>query len=424
MFRIFTTFIFVCFLLQISAQQFNWNAEIIDQSSRIPLIGVNVFDAEKGLGSSTNSKGKMSISISNWPVSFEVSYLGYQSQIIKANRPEDLPKKIRLFQDAQQLEEIVISDKAIPKKMTSKWRSVTDFILFQDRILYVETTGNTISSKIYLADKEGEVLDEMPIKDLQLFEGLFLSCQETPYIICEHKVFQLNLERDSIEFLYDNRRDVFDDIVLPCKASDERYLYHARSLYEDRMARITQVNKKSMERRLLTQVFDEEEMRYTVQAMELINLYSRFAKHTNNPFYDGIIAMESGHLETFKQPVDYDIFVVDNTILVLDYENSVISYFNQEAIHEKDVNIYYNQQKDWSGIVLQDHDTQKIYVIIKDKNTLILHNLDVSSGKLNFIAYLDVDIIDKVDIQNGTLWYTASKLTGPEIGKRLHKLDL
>lgn len=422
--RLLITFSFICFFLHLNAQDFTWNAEITDQNSRSPLIGVNVFDADKGLGTSSNTQGEIRLRIRQWPVTFEVSYLGYQTRTINASRPEELPKKIRLLQDAQQLEEIVISDKAIPRKMTSKWRSVTDFILYQDRILYVETTGNTSASIIYLADKEGKILDEMPIKDLHLFEGLYLSCQETPYILCEHKVFQLKLDQDSIIFQFESKRDDFDYFVLPCKASDQKYLYHGRSVFKDRMARITQVNKSNLESRLLTHIYDEEQLKYAVQAVELIKLYSHFAKHTSNPFYDNIIAMESGHLEYFKQPVDYDIFAVGDEILVMDHENSIISYFNQEAIHQKDVNIYYNQQKNWSGIVLQDHDTQKIYVIIRDKNTLILHNLDVQSGKLNFIAYLDVDIIDKVDIQNGTLWYTSSKLTGPEVGKRLHKLDL
>lgn len=407
---------------QSSTLSYSWGLKVYDHSSGEPMIGVNVFDSQNEIGSSTDRNGKCTIQIKKWPVTFKVSYLGYISRTVTAENSSQLPQKIILSQDKNRLSEVVVSDKVIPKKVSGKWRSVTDFILVDDKMLYIENGGNLGSSKLVLSTLDGEVLDEANVSDYKLFENLYLSCQETPYLVCEYDAIQLDLENNKIVSQFTSRRQDFESLVRPCKASNDLFLYHGTLAVNQELAKITQINRETYAKSPLTQVYDTEQVKQTSKSIELIKLYSRLAKHS--AFYAGLVAKEKADLIYYRNPVNYDVFTVKDKTLVMDHENSKIAFFDQSNKHIKDVSIFYNQQKNWSGIVRQDPITEKIYIVVYDKNSLILHELNIDNGVLVFIAFMDVDMIDKLDVHDGTLWYTSSTLSGPGIGKRLHKLDM
>lgn len=410
--------------VSMTGQEVQWSSKVLDQSSGDPLIGVNVFDRENGVGGSSDSKGKFQIFINQWPVTFTISYLGYEPQIINANGIDDLPKIIRLVQDENRLEEIVVSDKSIPKKVSKQWKSVVDFILLEERILYAETGGNFKSSKLVLADFSGNVLDEVKIAEFDFFENLYLSCRGTPFIVCEYVAIQLDLSNDKIVSQYKNNIKDFNKLVQPCKAANEDFLYHGKEYLNGEMAKITQIDLNTLEQAQVTEVYDKEAVYATKRSMEQVALYARFEEHTKNPFFERIRKKEQSNMEKYRLVVDYDVFTSGDNVLVMDHMNSEISYFDQKTNLIKKVPIYYNQEKKWTGMLKQDPVSELIYVVIRDGKSLILHQLDVESGDLLFITFLDVDSIDKLEINKNTLWYTASKLVGPEIGKRLYKLDL
>lgn len=401
-------------------QTYTWRGTIYASDQREALIGANVFAKSDRLGSVTDLKGEFSLRIEQWPIEIEVSYLGYQSRSIIAGSYSDLPAFIVLEPSASRLTEVVITARSTPTAVTQRKRSVTDFILFDDFLLYVQSRSGRKQSSVVLSTLDGAVLDRQSIARFPLFESLYVSCQGIPYVLSEFAAYQLSVVGDSIQVAFESKRSAFDRYVLPCKAQAGEFLYHGIYTFGQEVVAIHQVDVATGAYQPFVELYDKESLDATVRSMQTMQLYGRFAKHSSNSFFSERLKLESKHLNLFKNKVQYDLFSIGDSILIMDYGQHHIAYYNQDRQHLDDVPIYYNQEKDWVGNVLQDPMTEELYVLIKDKSNLVVLRLDHQKGTLNYIMHTEIDFLDKMQMHGGHLWYTTSRLVGHP-GKQLHK---
>jgi hypothetical protein len=94
----------------LSAQErkFTVNGSVRDNDNGEDLIGVSISVLNSGLGTTTNTYGFYSISLSAGEYTLVFSYLGYTSQEIKVDLSENRNLNIQLEPNTQQLAEVVI----------------------------------------------------------------------------------------------------------------------------------------------------------------------------------------------------------------------------------------------------------------------------------------------------------------------------
>lgn len=94
------------------------NGYMKDANNGESLIGATAFIQELGIGASTNEYGFYSITIEPGSYNIEYAYLGFQSQVIQLDINESIRYDIELSEEAQQLEEIVITAEPEDKNVT------------------------------------------------------------------------------------------------------------------------------------------------------------------------------------------------------------------------------------------------------------------------------------------------------------------
>ena len=95
-------------------QQHNVKASgIVTDDAGEPLVGVSVLVKGTTLGSITDLKGRFSLDVPEGST-FEISYIGYKTQIVKAERT---PMNIVLKEDTQKLDEVVVVGFGTQKKV-------------------------------------------------------------------------------------------------------------------------------------------------------------------------------------------------------------------------------------------------------------------------------------------------------------------
>ena len=95
-------------------QQHNVKAGgIVTDEAGEPLVGVSVLVKGTTLGSITDLKGRFSLDVPEGST-FEISYIGYKTQIVKAERT---PMNIVLKEDTQKLDEVVVVGFGTQKKV-------------------------------------------------------------------------------------------------------------------------------------------------------------------------------------------------------------------------------------------------------------------------------------------------------------------
>ena len=82
---------------------------ISDGTNGEDLIGVNVYVSELRVGTATNDYGFYSLTLPTGSYVLEISYLGYVSQSIPINLRSDQKLNIKLNDDTNELQEVIIS---------------------------------------------------------------------------------------------------------------------------------------------------------------------------------------------------------------------------------------------------------------------------------------------------------------------------
>jgi len=97
------------FIGQVQAQNdVTLNGYILDGTSGESLIGATTYITELGIGASSNAYGFYSITIPSGKYVIEYAYLGFESTRIELELLENTSYDIELFEEATQLEEVVI----------------------------------------------------------------------------------------------------------------------------------------------------------------------------------------------------------------------------------------------------------------------------------------------------------------------------
>ena len=86
---------------------------VVTDEAGEPLIGVSVLVKGTTLGNITDLNGRFSLDVPEWSI-LEISYIGYKTQSIKAQRE---PMNIVLKEDAQKLDEVVVVGFGTQKKV-------------------------------------------------------------------------------------------------------------------------------------------------------------------------------------------------------------------------------------------------------------------------------------------------------------------
>ncbi|NNE25733.1 MAG: TonB-dependent receptor [Saprospiraceae bacterium] len=119
--------LFLCFglLLQIQAQEkVTLNGYIKDASTGETLIGATAFITELGVGATSNEYGFYAVTVAPGEYTVEYAYLGFQSQVIKVDLRTNQSVDVELYEQATQIEEIVITSEPEDEQVTNIEMSV------------------------------------------------------------------------------------------------------------------------------------------------------------------------------------------------------------------------------------------------------------------------------------------------------------
>ena len=111
MIRFLYLILFLIPFLTSAQQKFTVSGYVKDAVNGEALIGVSVFVKEIGTGATTNEYGFYSITLPSGTFSFQYSYIGYIGTLKTFALTENLRQDIELTSEADELEEVVITDK-------------------------------------------------------------------------------------------------------------------------------------------------------------------------------------------------------------------------------------------------------------------------------------------------------------------------
>src|SRR5689334_25382744 len=99
--------------------KFTLNGYVKDASNGEELIGVSVYIPELKAGTVTNSYGFYSLTLPKATYDVQFSYLGYSIQKLSVVLDHNIEQNVELPAEAELIEEVVISERAIDENVVS-----------------------------------------------------------------------------------------------------------------------------------------------------------------------------------------------------------------------------------------------------------------------------------------------------------------
>ncbi len=188
---IIVLFLIVPFVL--SAQSETLSGYLKDAKNGETLIGATVYIKEKSIGVTTNSYGFYSLTAPRGKYEISFSYIGYQTKSFKVNLNEDKTLNVKLEENSELINEVVVTGEAADANVQSIEMSVSKLPVktvkklpaFMGEVDIIKTitllpgiqSGGEGSSGIYVRgggpDENLMLLDEAPVYNASHLLGFF-----------------------------------------------------------------------------------------------------------------------------------------------------------------------------------------------------------------------------------------------------------
>lgn len=400
-----------------------------DAATKLPLVGVNVYNRQTNSGTFTDEKGYYELSISVYPSDVEFSYIGYETKRIIVGHAGRTDYTIKLQLSTSNLPNVEIIAKSKIKKLTKKDFSCVDFLILEDKILLLKYTGIRDKYDLALVDIEGNEIETINIAGVKFIQELHKGCLGSPFLLTQNYVYQLAVDDDQIKMPFVSKNEEFKALEDPCVGTKDEYVYMKSTIGKGFGTAFSVANKFTHERRNISTIIDEQAIRqYEDEAAEIA-----FGNKVDNmgdisPGESRKIRraqFKSSFVEQFFYNGTYTpLFVMKDRLGLFDHLNGIISLYTLSGDLIKTIPIKYHLTKNWKDQLFYDRVGDKVYALFNSRKGRALREISLEDGTVGYPIDIDKPFIEKMDVHDGYVYFTQSGVTPSQRNRVLQKLKL
>lgn len=375
---------------------------VIDAMTLEPIEGVMAMVADREAGTS-DANGRLVFSryfrnLSPNLVFFKDGY------VLDSITLPYVPDTFYLRPLAQVLPEAVVSNKKSTLLLKSGYEYVVDYDFIEDYILVATYSGsNGKKAKLFVLSELG---DTVAIQDFKFApEKLFKSCVGKYYVVTMQAIYPLDIDLKKGSIKVERARSIdklkgFEECTL---ASQNKFYYRIADssvfrvvfaysrkgdlhLYPFQTLHQPDVLMASIEDRIrVIQLLQWGDYKEAAHVSRLMRMYDKNA---------------------FKR-IDVPMFQKEDSLLIFDFEDRLIHYYNMDGILVKKVPILFDEGAIMHVKVLQDVGTEQFYLWVKRKESeQNIYKIDEDNGAL-YLYEMQVEkpLVENIKIRDGKLYY-------------------
>lgn len=404
-------------LLNLQAQMVLIQGEVLDEETKLPVIGASIRISGSTVGAETNHLGQFSFHLikrSNYPL--QIRQLAYQYKTEKINNsPSDIIKvQIYLRQKVNVLLSVDVSATQKPETLVGKANySVYDFDFIDPYFLLLTANKSLKSATVQIASYEGQIVDTWKVP-LQAGEavGFYRDYEGYTELICKDSVFRIDVFQSQISISTIRKND-FEKSLKPIADT-----LHAAYLWSDGWESYPQMHYfswkkndslskliKSITNRDLLQLYNMEY--YFLPSRSQLEA-RRLAKDYKTDVHI-VAALMSGFTKSmFYEPLYAPLFVIRDTICIFDHHSDYLFHFDKNSQLIDSVNIsYHHPQKwnDWKKKLLVDDAQANVFAYYSHDGHHYLKQIHPQTGQILSTYKLQNHSAEKIKIRDGFVYY-------------------
>ncbi|MFK7771357.1 MAG: carboxypeptidase-like regulatory domain-containing protein [Saprospiraceae bacterium] len=411
---IFLTLTF-CFLFGKMNAQSSSRIEggIVDAKSNLPLEKVNIFNQTSALGGYSSSDGTFLIGVKKFPAIIIFSYVGYENFILELKEKPTEPILIQLQPSSFGLPEIEITAQPKIEKLTNKSFTVKDFLLVNNQILILTYADIFSGNKIILQNWQGELLDELPLKKVKA-KSLHQGCLGNIHLLGKRHGYEISVIEDKIIFLEKYPKKLFEKLIEPCIESSENFIYKKSYRAKNQILSYQVIDKKEKSIINTLQIIDELNLRrskddFVLQQQLGIPVKWAQVQAWNNLMY---------------KPLYSPLLNMGDELCLFNHTVGYLEFTSFKGKNKRYTPISYHQNKNWHQQILFDEKNNKVYTAFNTKKGKTIHRINLEKGTTRPVLFLECTFVEKMEIEDGFLFYLESGRVSAERNRILQRVRL
>jgi len=381
--------------------------KVIDRATRYPVSSVNITFTGTNLGSSTNNRGEFSFFIDTIPVYMTVSHLGYETQRIWLDNTS-ASFTVMLNPKAQMLREVEI-------------KAVNDPVLFfkdsQYSVLDYEVDSNRVYMLIFRFTRaESELLclslsgDTASCSGTLSFRpvGLFRDCLGHIHVLSNDSAYQVFRDSSILRLVFPAGIERFQKTLSDCVAASEDLLFFRKTSRDQLGMEFYFINKKTSERRHLTNADDEEKMKMLRRNSE--------GRISNDQALLMMSSIPDGR-ETFQEwmwvkkilykPNTSSLHKIDDMLCVFNTTDYSLELYTLSGEFTSKLRMQVQETHDgrWTTEIYIDDPERKAYTSFLKNGAFTLYRIDLNTGDLKRLVTATHMYPQKVRVHSNHLFY-------------------
>ncbi len=422
------SFFLLAFSLHAHAQESTLlEGNIMDATSKSPLVAVNIFDLTSNTGTFSEADGSFKLNIKKVPATLIFSFIGYENYRLEINSIPDTTLQISLQQSSLSLPAIEVIAEPKVEKLSAPTFTVKDFIIEEDKILLVKYGGMAVGHLLELRDLEGHVIHSIPVKVKGVIESMHQSCLGNIYLLGNQEAVELDISSNKISLVSKHHIEAFNQYLKPCIEASDEYVYLKRKELREQLIHydfISRVDKKIQNTVTIgdpvnLKLMREELGRYSTSE----SYYTASVGHPDDPSlmrpekYDAWIGI-------FYKPIFSPLYKVEKEICLFNHTLGFLRFYTHEGNFKRQLPITYHQDKNWEKKILKDKKTGKFYTVYKDTIHKKFYEINLKDGSVKPAFKITSGFIEKMVIYNGYLYYQDSGILPGTVNRVLHRVAI
>lgn len=367
----------------------------------------------------TNEKGIYSIKVKSTGtdtlffkhVGFESSFsmISYsmKKKAIKRNSPITLNKSMSYHE----LKTFVFNSKKIDTAYGSTLHSVEDFLMTDDGNLLLLAYERTLKkgAKIVLTDSEQKDIAEAPVPgDAQY---LYKDYAGVPYVICENKIFSIEIVRDEIRFNTISESDYYDFYHRVIDTIGSNYYYSTfNELYPAVSFVVT--NRNDTSHHELIEIKDDFMMELYRAQYKYVSGRDKlwaYRKELETGIDKEIwIGASSFTQDILYKPIYAPLFIIRDTVHVFDQYKKLLYKFDSDHNLLDSVDLDFAQEnlkEKFEQPLILDQQQDKVYGLYNKGGYFYVKSINCQDGKVLKQLKLGNRFVERIKIFNGKVYY-------------------
>lgn len=315
------------------------------------------------------------------------------------------------FQKIREINTVDILAPGVPDKIFGdSILSVSDFEILNDGSLLLLVYPKRLDkgSEIILW-KESVILNHLIVPDKA--EYLVRDYRGNPHVICENKVFGINVDGFKIQ-LSTLEKEYFEKYLSPILDTNKTKIYLSNFNKDYPEFQYYAYDKMDSTYRKIISITDTLMMELYRSEYKWADVRVKlWAK--NKELETGIDAEIWVGANYFTKSIYYKelyapMFHRNDSLFVFDYYRDQLMIFDQEGNQLDSISIYHHyhpKETGWKKNLIQDRVTGQIYAVMFLSGYTYIRRVDTKTGKLGDKIQLEYRYVEKVEINNNEVYY-------------------